>query len=192
MQLIKVISNESKNIEALLYCYEDEKLILGPFFVHVGKKGITLDKVEGDKKSPVGTFRLGPIFGDRAHMIYAKKMDYLLITDELECVDDPNSIYYNQFIYKNQIEVIDWKSSEKMNEIGELYSLGVVVQYNQNPTIAFKGSAIFMHNLCKESYGTQGCIGVSKSDLKKIVSWLDETKFPHITINSRSHARHQV
>lgn len=182
MQWIKVESKDSNKIYALLSCYEGEELMFGPFFVQVGKKGLTSLKVEGDKKTPIGRWKLGPLFGDREHKIYATKMDYLLITDDLECVDDPNSIYYNQFIYKKQIEVIDWKSSEKMSEMGDVYSLGIVIQYNQNPTIPFKGSAIFIHKSNAKHLGTEGCIGVKENDLKKIVSWLDKSKFPEINI----------
>jgi L,D-peptidoglycan transpeptidase YkuD (ErfK/YbiS/YcfS/YnhG family) len=183
MQWIEVVSKESNSIEAELSCYEDQKLIFGKICAEIGKNGVTSNKVEGDMKSPVGTFKLGPVFGDKDHQVYAKNMPYLLITDDLECVDDPNSIYYNQFVYKNQIKDCDWKSSEKMKEMGDLYSLGIVIQYNQNPVIPNKGSAIFIHKLNKRKKGTHGCVALDENYLKKIVSWIDSSKDPFIKIN---------
>ena len=135
-------------------------------------------KKEGDGRSPAGFFFLGPAFGDAEHLPYAKKIPFLLITEDLECVDDPDSVYYNQFVYANTIEKLDWKSSEKMKEIGPLYALGLVVQYNRDPVIPGRGSAIFMHIWRNKGSGSGGCTTMQENDLQDVISWLDSEQHP--------------
>ena len=65
-------------------------------------------------------------------------MPYIHITEFVECIDDDNSEYYNQIVSRDSIEKVDqadWNSSEKMNDAGIYYDLGVVVDYNADPVI---------------------------------------------------------
>lgn len=156
--------------------------------VMLGKKGLAWgrgkhllsegpQKTEGDLKSPAGIFSLGPVFGSSSHRKYACKMPFLLIVQDLECVDDPHSRYYNRFVHAYSVPDRDWKSSEKMAEIGFLYSLGVVIENNTHPIEAGSGSCIFMH-ISDMQKGTAGCTAMEEKDLIEVVSWLDEKKKP--------------
>ena len=117
LQLIVVVTPDWDAVEGTLYCYERTlsdlqwKLVGSYIDVELGKKGMApgrgvlqleeqwgMHKKEGDMKSPAGIFVLGPAFGDEAHQHYALNMPFRLITDDLEYVDDPNSLYYNQFV----------------------------------------------------------------------------------------------
>ena len=102
----------------------------------------------------------------------------MLITDDLECVDDSNSIYYNQLVHSNSIEKKDWNSSEKMKEIGFLYNLGLVIQHNCQPIKQNMGSAIFMHIWRGKGMGTGGCTAMKEKNLNEVVSWLDKAQNP--------------
>lgn len=137
-------------------------------------------KKEGDGKAPAGLFYLGATFGDKAHQINTKIMPFLLVTDNLECVDDPNSIYYNQIVTANSSINCDWGSSEKMKEFGPLYATGVVIEHNTYPVEPGQGSAIFLHVWPKKGAGTAGCTTVREEDLNEIASWLDKKQYPCI------------
>ena len=195
LQLLVVVAPHWDAVEGMLYCYERPspllawKLCGAPIAVALGRSGLAwgrgihdieekAHKKEGDGRSPAGLFSLGPVFGDAEHQSYARNMPFLLITEELECVDDPDSLYYNQFVNAQFVEKRDWKSSEKMKEIGAPYAIGVVVQHNLSPIKAKSGSAIFMHIWEDKGRGTAGCTAMKEEDLNSLVSWLDVKKHP--------------
>lgn len=193
LQLLLVLSSNWEAIDGTLYRYERTstshpwELITSPIEINLGRTGMAWGlqnetqgpkKKEGDGKSPAGFFTLGPIFGHTNNQIYAKRMPFLLITEDLECVDDPTSLYYNQFVYTSSLSHKDWKSSEKMLEIGPLYALGIVVQHNMSPTLPGKGSAVFMHIWKNRGEGSAGCTVMESKHMEEIVAWLDEKKNP--------------
>ena len=195
LQLIVVVSPDWESVDGTLCCFERKassgwEVVGQPVEVSLGKEGMAwgrglldlprqgVEKMEGDNKSPAGLFSLGPIFGDRVHQEYARCMPFMLITDDLECVDDPSSGYYNQLVYANAIEERDWTSSEKMKEIGFLYDIGVVIQQNHNPVKAGMGSAVFMHIWRGIGMGTAGCTAMNEENLSEIVAWLNCAKHP--------------
>lgn len=195
-QLLVVISSDWNGTQGTLYRYQRSsstlqwELLGFSIKVKLGKQGMAWgkglvdfsnsherNKKEGDSKAPAGIFSLGPAFGDVFHESYAKNMPFLLITDDLECVDDPDSVHYNQFVTystKNR----DWKSSEKMKEMDSLYALGLVIQHNLNPIEIGMGSAIFMHVWKDSNTGTEGCTTMAENNLREVISWLDVKQHP--------------
>lgn len=196
LQMLVVLTSQKDSIEGFLFCYErkdcfsDWKKLDSTISINVGEKGMALgrglyefeifgweEKKEGDRKSPAGIFSLGTVFGDETHRIYAKKTPFLLISEDLESVDDPNSIHYNHFVDSKTL-IRDWKSSEKMSEVGAPYQLGLEIKHNLDPVIAGKGSSIFMHIWSSRGVGSFGCTTMEKQDLCSVVSWLDQEKKP--------------
>ena len=58
---------------------------------------------------------------------------------------------------------------EKLYKKENTYDIVVVLDYNMNPIIKNKGSAIFIH-IAKRNYRkTEGCIALKKNDLLKIL-----------------------
>jgi D-alanyl-D-alanine dipeptidase len=139
-------------------------------------------KKEGDGKSPAGVFTLSAVFGYQpADQMSTIAMPYIHVTDMTECIDDPSSRYYNQFVSRDQIErtgQVDWQSSEKMSKAGIYYELGVVVDHNTDPIKKGAGSCIFLHNWAHPNEKTAGCTAMSPQNMKKIVVWLDKSKHP--------------
>ena len=133
----------------------------------VGKNGITRLKTEGDYCTPTGQFKLGPIFfrKDRINKLNTRIKTYP-ITENMTWEDDPNKKNYNKLTFKNK------KSSEKLFRKDNIYDIIIVIDYNSNPVIPGKGSAIFMH-IAKQNYlPTKGCISLKKKDLIFMVSKL--------------------
>ena len=136
-------------------------------------------KHEGDGKSPIGVFPLTTAFGTIEKPEYVK-LPYTRLEEWTECVDDAESSFYNKIVNRMQVGNFDWKSSEKMLEIGEQYDLGVFIAYNSNPVRKSMGSCIFLHIWKDETSGTLGCTAMSRENIDMILRWLDASKNPFL------------
>jgi D-alanyl-D-alanine dipeptidase len=136
-------------------------------------------KQEGDGKSPAGVFRLSSAFGYApSNEMAGLGISYTHVTDDLECVDDVNSAYYNQIVLRSEVGEVDWQSSEQMLMDGIWYETGIVVDHNASPVSKGGGSCIFLHNWSGPDDTTSGCTAMAPSDLMEIVHWLDAEKDP--------------
>lgn len=159
------------------------------FPVVVGKNGLAWSddaqikvetephKIEGDGRAPAGIFDLTFAFGS-VEKTANVKLPYTRLEEWTECIDDSKSSHYNKIVNRMKIGVFDWKSSEKMLEIGEQYDLGVFVAHNSKPPQAGKGSCIFLHIWKNDSTGTAGCTAMSRENIEKILAWLAPEKNP--------------
>jgi len=126
----------------------------------IGKKGTTANKVEGDKKTPKGTFSLGPLFyrNDRIRKLNTK-LNKKKITKLMGWSDDINNKNYNKLIK------IDSKQKyEKLFLKNNIYDLLIPINYNSVKPKKNKGSAIFLH-LTNNYKKTLGCIAIKKRDM---------------------------
>jgi L,D-peptidoglycan transpeptidase YkuD (ErfK/YbiS/YcfS/YnhG family) len=137
----------------------------------------SLRKMEGDGKSPAGIFSLTSAFGT-AEKNAKIKLPFTKLIESTECVDDVKSTHYNRIVDKFQVGNFDWKSSEKMLEVGAQYDLGVYVAHNSNPVEKGNGSCIFLHIWKNDSTGTAGCTAMERANIENILYWLDAAKNP--------------
>lgn len=146
------------------------------FSTVVGKNGVASigKKKEGDLKTPAGLYPIGEAFGTQP---LALKMDYKYITADDKFIDDINSKSYNTWVSGST----DAKSYESM--LIEPYNYGAVINYNMNPTIAGKGSAIFIHLWRSPNSPTAGCIALEKKHLLMMLHWLDKAQHPYILVH---------
>ena len=146
------------------------------FSAVVGKNGIAAigKKKEGDLKTPAGLHPIGEAFGTQP---LALKMDYKYITADDKFIDDINNKRYNTWVSGST----DAKSYESM--LIEPYTYGAVINYNMNPTIAGKGSAIFIHLWRSPNSPTAGCIALEKKHLLMLLHWLDKAQHPYILVH---------
>ena len=80
--------------------------------------------------------------------------------------DDPKSNFYNQ-----QIKLPSICGHEKLYRNDSVYDIIIVLNYNMNPIIKGKGSAIFIH-ITKNYKPTQGCIALKKINLIKLLNFI--------------------
>jgi L,D-peptidoglycan transpeptidase YkuD (ErfK/YbiS/YcfS/YnhG family) len=79
--------------------------------------------------------------------------------------DDPKAKFYNK-----QIKLPSRYNYEKLYRKDKIYDIVITLDYNTNPIIKNKGSAIFLH-VAKENYKpTAGCIALKKKDLMYLLS----------------------
>lgn len=144
----------------------------------LGKAGINNKKIEGDNITPKGIYKIIKIYyrNDRIKKINSK-LKLIKIKKNMGWCDDIKSKNYNKLL------ILPSKySHEKLYRNDNLYDLILVLNYNINPIIKNKGSAIFIH-ISKQNYeSTKGCIALKKKDLIKIISKL--TKNTKVLINS--------
>lgn len=138
-------------------------------------------KREGDGRSPAGVFKLGEAFGfPSPDEFTGLKIPYRSIDEYLECIDDADSRYYAQLIERNEVNGVDWHSSEVINESPRAYYLGIVVEYNTTRTVKGQGSCIFLHCWTAPEDSTAGCTTFDRPEMEKVVRWLDASAQPVI------------
>jgi L,D-peptidoglycan transpeptidase YkuD (ErfK/YbiS/YcfS/YnhG family) len=136
------------------------------FRCSLGKNGVTKNKVEGDKCTPSGIYKLKQVFyrADRIKKI-TTNLKKIKIKKNMGWCDDSSSKKYNHLI-----KIPNKFSHEKLYRKDHIYDIIVVLNYNMNPVIKKKGSAIFLH-IAKKNYSkTLGCVGLKKNDLLEILN----------------------
>ena len=154
-----IIINKSKYLK-----YKDLK-----FKCALGKAGIRKKKKEGDNITPKGIYKIIKIYyrDDRIKKI-SSKFKLIKIRKNMGWCDDPKSKKYNQLI-----KLPNRYSHEKFFKNDNSYDLIVILNYNINPIIKNKGSAIFIHIAKKNYKSTAGCIALKKNDLLKLIKIID-------------------
>ena len=136
----------------------------------LGKAGIGKKKKEGDNITPKGLYKIVKIYyrKDRIKKV-SSKFKLIIITKNIGWCDDPNSEKYNQII-----NLPTKYSYEKLYRKDNVYDLILVLNYNMDPVIKKKGSAIFIHVAKKNYQSTQGCIALKKNNLMKLISKINK------------------
>jgi len=183
-QVVLITAMNNKTFKGKLQIYNKQngqwKLQIPALPVVLGQKGLGKTK-EGDGKTPLGTYSLGTAFGT-ASKPEGLKMNYQFHTAQDYWIDDVDSIDYNQKVTETGNPNQRWASYERMNN--PLYTYGIVVNYNMDPIIKGKGSAIFMHIWRASNRPTDGCIALSEDNLLKVLQAIDPAKSPKIRIGT--------
>jgi L,D-peptidoglycan transpeptidase YkuD (ErfK/YbiS/YcfS/YnhG family) len=132
----------------------------------LGKGGIGKKAKEGDSITPIGIFKLVKVFYREDKIKNIKtSLKKIKIKKNMGWCDDPKSKFYNKLIkLPSKIRY------EKLYRDDRLYDLIIILDYNLNPIIKNKGSAIFIHIASKSFKKTQGCIALNKKDLIYLLS----------------------
>ncbi len=132
----------------------------------LGKAGIKKKEKEGDDVTPKGIFKITSMYyrPDRIKNIITT-VKKIKIKKSIGWCDDPDSHFYNQ-----QISLPNKFGHEKLYRNDSLYDLILVLNYNVNPIIKNKGSAIFIHVAKKNYKRTKGCVALKKKHLIELIS----------------------
>ena len=135
------------------------------FRCSLGKAGIKKKTKEGDQVTPKGIFKVIKIYyrKDKIKKII-NPIKKIQIKKNMGWCDDPKSDLYNQ-----QIKLPNKFSYEKLYRKDGLYDIILVLNYNTSPIVKKKGSAIFIHIAKRKFKSTEGCIGLKKNDLIKLL-----------------------
>ncbi len=137
----------------------------------IGKGGLTKNKNEGDKKTPVGLFKIGSIYYRKDRIdLPETKMRCIEIDKTMGWCDDvKNSKNYNKLINtRSNIR------HEKLYRKDNKYDLLIPIKYNFKKRILGKGSCIFLH-ITKNYKPTAGCIALKKKDFLIMLKVIKKT-----------------
>ena len=126
----------------------------------IGKKGSTINKKEGDNKTPKGIFKIENLYFRRDRI---KKPE-----TSLKCVEIKDNMGWCDDIlkpdkYNKLIKINKNLKHEKLKRNDNKYDLLIPIKYNFKKPIIGKGSCIFIH-LTKDYKPTAGCIALKKKD----------------------------
>ncbi|WP_227521942.1 S-layer homology domain-containing protein [Bacillus solitudinis] len=145
----------------------------------LGYNGMGRNKSEGDGQTPIGSFHLSKAFGT-APAPTGVRLPYQQTTKADYWIDDPSSPDYNKWVTYKGDPTKKWKSFERL-AISQ-YKYAVVIDYNTDPIVPGKGSAIFLHVWRDYNRPTAGCIALAETDVIKLLKWLNPQKSPVIMI----------
>lgn len=140
----------------------------------IGAGGAVQDKREGDRATPLGIWPLRRVFyrPDRT-AIPSTHRRVIPIDRSMGWSDDAaDPVHYNRLIslpYPGSHEIL-WRDDN-------LYDIVVELGYNDDPPIAGRGSAIFLHVAGADYPTTQGCVALEVNDLRALLAAVapDET-----------------
>ena len=132
------------------------------FKCSIGKKGSTINKKEGDKKTPRGSFEI--------ENLYFRKDRKKQLSTSLKCIEIKKNMGWCDDIhypkkYNKLIKIKKKIKHEKLTRKDYKYDLLIPIKYNFNKPIAGLGSCIFIH-LTKDFKPTDGCIALKEKDFR--------------------------
>ena len=126
----------------------------------IGKKGSTKNKKEGDKKTPIGTFKI--------ENLYFRKDRLKKPQTSLKCIEIKKNMGWCDDVcfpakYNKLIKINKKIGHEKLLRKDNKYDFFIPIKYNFKKPIAGKGSCIFIP-LTKNYKPTAGCVALRKKD----------------------------
>jgi L,D-peptidoglycan transpeptidase YkuD (ErfK/YbiS/YcfS/YnhG family) len=134
----------------------------------VGKNGIAPagTKIEGDGKTPSGWYNLGRLFCYLSTV--SSTLPVTQLTEADKWIDDPASPAYNQYVRGETTAA----SYENLLLKSDDYKYCMVIEYNTQPVVPGKGSAIFFHLSNPVMGPTAGCVAIPEKHMLPILQWM--------------------
>ena len=132
----------------------------------LGTSGVSIDKREGDGKTPSGRFLLRRVFyrADRVDLPRTSLPASPLQESDGWC-DAPEDPAYN-FQVKHPCPA----RAERLWRDDNRYNIIVVLGHNDDPVVPGAGSAIFLHIAADDLRPTEGCVALRQADLLTVLA----------------------
>ncbi len=160
------------------YKKEDEKYTLAfETDGYIGRSGIhpASEKFEGDGKTPEGVYSIGECFGNTLPPC-EMKVPYTLIDEDDYWDGDSTSPTYNTHVKGSDMEK-EWLEKgeyEHLIRYTNSYKYAAMINYNVDPAIPGKGSAIFLHIPSPGSTSSAGCVVIPEEYMIKALEMMRE------------------
>jgi L,D-peptidoglycan transpeptidase YkuD (ErfK/YbiS/YcfS/YnhG family) len=153
--------------------------VLGPWQAHLGRSGLSAHKREGDGATPTGTYRIGAtMYGIEPNPGVRFRYHRLVCGDWWD--EDSRSPGYNTFRHVACGATPPFGGgSEALWRIAPQYRYFAVVDYNDEPVVPGRGSAIFLHVAVG---ATAGCVSLPEPELLQLLRWLRPSAKPLIRL----------
>jgi len=134
----------------------------------VGKNGVTTKKVEGDKKTPSGIFKIQHLYYRKDRINLPKlSLKSIKITKKMAWCDDQNHKKYNE-----EFKTQNKRLKENLHRNDHKYDYIISISHNERK-IPDKGSAVFIH-LTNNYKPTAGCVALIKKDFEILLKLIDQ------------------
>lgn len=162
---------DSARIDAAYFTKSEDGSWNEEFYVpgYCGYNGMATEKREGDRRTPVGTYRFTRAFGILGDP--GSILPYKVLDQYDYWVDDSSSEYYNQMVSAKTTPVT-WRSAEHLIKVNPCYNYSLALDYNAE-CVPGKGSAIFLHGLHPTKTWTEGCIAIPEENMKSLIQQVD-------------------
>ena len=137
--------------------------------VALGRRGIAVNKREGDEATPRGSFHPLRLWWRADRMPRPRTgLPMRRITRSDAWCENPGDRRYNRAIRLN-----DHAKGDRLWREDSLYDLIVEIDHNTHPRVAGRGSAVFVHLARPGLLPTAGCIAMPRNELLRLVSQLN-------------------
>jgi L,D-peptidoglycan transpeptidase YkuD (ErfK/YbiS/YcfS/YnhG family) len=173
-QLVTVTASAYGTTTASLELWERRgtcwRRVGGPWRAWLGRSGLSAHKHEGDGATPAGTFRLGDtMYGIAPDPGVNGAYHRLVCGDWWD--EDVRSPTYNAFRHVAcGTHPAFGGDSEALWRIAPQYRYFTVIEYNAQPPVPGRGSAIFLH--VSAGRPTAGCVSLPEAQLVQVLRWL--------------------
>jgi L,D-peptidoglycan transpeptidase YkuD (ErfK/YbiS/YcfS/YnhG family) len=131
----------------------------------IGRAGIVARKREGDGASPAGVWPMRRVFFRADRLVPRTLLPTQEIGPDDGWCDDPAHPAYNRLVRRPFAA-----GHEEMWRTDGLYDLVVELGYNDDPPLAGRGSAIFLHIARADLGPTAGCLALRREDLLTVLA----------------------
>jgi hypothetical protein len=148
------------------------KLAIAPVKASIGRNGFAKEneKMEGDGKTPIGLYALGKLYSYDAAI--DTKLPFQQVDSLDKWIDDSTSNDYNKYV-RGETNAKSFENL-KLNSIDYKYCM--VIEYNTQPVVKGKGSAIFFHVADEKYSPTAGCVAIAEKDMLQFLKWFKPRK----------------
>jgi L,D-peptidoglycan transpeptidase YkuD (ErfK/YbiS/YcfS/YnhG family) len=141
------------------------------------------ERRQGDGSTPAGTFTLTRAFGLREDP--GTRLPYRRAwSDDYWVYDARCPSSYNTWQKWSRTRCWSFDEAEKLVSYGAQYEAAAVIDFNipspGRPADVRRGGGIFLH--VNGSGATAGCVSLARSDLLRVLRWLDPAKAPRIVM----------
>ena len=125
---------------------------------HLGENGMSNDRHEGDKTTPIGVFQMNTPFG-QAQALEGFPSDYIQVD--------------NSYVWEETSNKLVKGSTEEGERVGsqryaKFYNYVIDAGYNRN-AVTGRGSALFLHCDVPGDTETSGCVEIPEADMITIM-----------------------
>ncbi len=146
----------------------------------LGSAGFSTPASENSTATPQGSFTLTRAFGRFADPGTA--LAYTRTTPADWWISEPGPLYNTLQHCVSGCAFTQGNPNEHLYYTVPYYEYAVVIDYNQAPAIAGKGSAFFLHVTVGQP--TQGCVSIERDHLVRILRWLRPDAHPRILMGT--------
>lgn len=170
--LIKIQALKKFNAQLTLIKFCNKKYInILKCSAVIGKNGIG-KKIEGDGRTPIGTWKIGNAYGIKNNPNCC--IPYTKINNDMYwCSTSSKGERYNTLIYRSHNPDENYSQDEHLIDYPFTYKYFLDIGFNKDK-IPYNGSAIFLHCWKTANTPTNGCVAISEKNIIKILQTINK------------------